>query len=172
MRYGQIVGRVINIKSKGHLLTKLLVSLLIGHLYSLLKTLDSIGLAQYRMRDFDVVLSLVVPLLQNNQCCGIVEKRVTRTLYLYHHYYNVSISINLKFVFVFRVEHSESLLLKVCFDKKFGYFDVVVTASNYGTRKVAIYFVNGRPSLVALSEVGSISNYLMSLLYFSEVGGS
>ena len=45
MRYGQTVGGVVNIKSKGHLLTELLVGLLIGYLYSLLKTLDSIGLA-------------------------------------------------------------------------------------------------------------------------------
>ena len=66
MRYGQTVGRVVNVKSKGHLLTELLVSLLIGHLHSLLKTLDSIRLAQHRVRDFDVALSLVVPLLQDN----------------------------------------------------------------------------------------------------------
>ena len=45
MRYKQTVDRVINIKSKGYLLTELLVSLLISYLYSLLKTLDSIGLA-------------------------------------------------------------------------------------------------------------------------------
>ena len=63
MRYGQTIDRVVNIKSKGHLLTELLISLLIGYLYSLFKTLDSIGLAQYRVGDFDVVLSLVVPLL-------------------------------------------------------------------------------------------------------------
>ena len=63
MRYGQTVGRVVNVKSKGYLLTELLVDLLIGHLHSLLKTLDSIGLAQYEVGDFDVALSLVVPLL-------------------------------------------------------------------------------------------------------------
>ena len=45
MRYGQTVGRVVDIKSKGYLLTELLISLLIGYLHSLLKTLDSIGLA-------------------------------------------------------------------------------------------------------------------------------
>ena len=154
------------------MLTELLVSLLISYLYSLLKTLDSIELAQYRVRNFNVALSLVVPLLQNNQCYRIVEKRVTRTLYLRHHCYNVSISINLGFVFVFRVERSESLLLKVCFDKKFEYFGVIVTTPNYSTKKVAVYFINGRPPLAALSEVSSISNCLISLLYFSEVGGS
>ena len=95
-----------------------------------------------------------------------------RTLYLRYHCYNVSISINLEFVFVFRVERGKSLLLKVCFGKKFEYFGVVVTAPNYDTRKVAVHFVNGRPSLAALSEVDSISNYLISLLYFSEVGES
>ena len=63
MRYGQTVGGVVDIKSKGYLLMELLVGLLIGYLYSLLKTLDSIGLAQYRVGDFDVALSLVVPLL-------------------------------------------------------------------------------------------------------------
>ena len=63
MRYEQTVGEVINIKSKGYLLIELLVSLLIDHLYSLLKTLNSIELAQHRVRDFDVTLSLVVPLL-------------------------------------------------------------------------------------------------------------
>ena len=42
---------------------ELLISLLIGHLYSLLKTLDSIRLAQYRVENFNIVLSLVVPLL-------------------------------------------------------------------------------------------------------------
>ena len=45
MRYEQTIDRVVNIKSKDYLLTELLVSLLIGYLYSLLKTLDSIGLA-------------------------------------------------------------------------------------------------------------------------------
>ena len=172
MRYGQTVGGVVDVKSKGHLLTELLVGLLIGHLHSLLKTLDSIGLAQHGVWDFDVALSLVVPLLQDNQCCGIVEKRVTRTLHLRHHCCNVSISINLGFVFVFRVERGESLLLKVCFGEKFGYFGVVVAAPNHGTGKVAVHSVNGRPPLAALGEVGSISNCLMSLLYFSEVGGS
>ena len=63
MQYGQTVDGVVDVKSKGYLLTELLVGLLIGHLYSLLKTLDSIGLAQYRVRDFDVALSLIVPLL-------------------------------------------------------------------------------------------------------------
>ena len=154
------------------MLTELLISLLIGHLHSLLKTLDSIGLAQYEIENFDVALSLVVLLLQNNQCCEIVEKRVTRTLHLHHYCYNVSISINLKFVFVFKVERSKSLLLKVCFGEKFGYFDVVVTAPNYSIGKVAIHSVNSRPPLATLSEVDSISNYLISLLYFSEVGGS
>ena len=96
---------------------------------------------------------------------------MTRTLYLRHYCCNVSISINLRFVFVFRVERGESLLLKVCFDEKFGYFGVVVTALNHGTGKVAVHSVNGRPSLAALGEVSSISNCLMSLLYFSEVGG-
>ena len=154
------------------MLTELLVGLLISHLHSLLKTLDSIRLAQYRVRNFDIALSLVVPLLQDNQCCGIVEKRVTRTLYLHHHCCNVSISINLRFVFVFRVERGKSLLLKVCFDKKFEYFGVVVAAPNHGTGKVAVHSVNGRSPLAALGKVGFISNYLMSLLYFSEVGGS
>ena len=95
-----------------------------------------------------------------------------RTLYLHYYCCNVSISINLRFVFVFRVKRGKSLLLKVCFDKKFGYFSVVVTAPNYSIRKVAVHFVNSRPSLAALSEVSSISNCLISLLYFSEVGGS
>ena len=63
MRYGQTVGKVVDVKSKGYLLTELLVGLLIGHLYSLLKTLNSIGLAQYGVGDFNVALSLVVPLL-------------------------------------------------------------------------------------------------------------
>ena len=97
---------------------------------------------------------------------------MTRTLYLHHHCCNVSISINLGFVFVFKVERDESLLLKVCFGKKFGYFGVVVTAPNHNTRKVAIHFVNGRSPLAALGEVDSISNCLISLLYFSEVSGS
>ena len=95
-----------------------------------------------------------------------------RTLYLYYYYYNVNISINLKFVFVFKVERGESLLLKVCFDKKFEYFSVVITTSNYSTRKVTIHFINDYPSLTALNKVNSISNCLISLLYFSEVGGS
>ena len=95
-----------------------------------------------------------------------------RTLYLYYYYYNISISINFKFVFVFRVEYSKSLLLKVCFSKKFKYFGVIVTVSNYDIRKVAIYSINSRPSLATLSEVSSISNCLISLLYFSEVGRS
>ena len=60
----------------------------------------------------------------------------------------------------------------MCFSKKFGYFGVVVATPNHGTRKVAIHFVNGRPPLAALGEVDSISNCLMSLLYFSEVGRS
>ena len=58
-----MVDRVVNIKSKSYLLIELLVSLLISHLYSLLKTLDSIRLAQYKIGDFDIALSLVVPLL-------------------------------------------------------------------------------------------------------------
>ena len=95
---------------------------------------------------------------------------MTRILYLYYYYYNVSISINLKFVFVFRVERGKSLLLKVYFDKKFKYFGVIITISNYSIKKVAVYFVNNRPPLIALSKVDSISNYLISLLYFSEVG--
>ena len=58
-----MVDRVVNIKSKGYLLIELLVSLLIGYLHSLLKTLDSIRLTQYRVRDFNIALSLVVLLL-------------------------------------------------------------------------------------------------------------